>query len=173
MLNGKQAPDFTLIDHTGAEVRLSALRGKPVVLTFLYTNCPDTCPTVTAKFVELTTLLGERAADVALVAVSVDPERDGKERVNAFLGQRKLDGVMRFLTGTREALEAVWKGYHVGVSLVPVKAGSPESRLYGAYAVGHSDAVYVLDKLGRQRVFLRSTFEPGEMLENLEVLLDE
>jgi protein SCO1/2 len=173
MLNGKQAPDFTLLDHTGAEVRLSAFRGKPVVLTFLYTSCPDTCPVVTAKFTELTSILGERAAEVVMLAVTVDPERDAPGQVDDFLSKRNLNGVMAFLTGKRDALEAVWKAYHVGVSILPIKAGSPESRLYGAYAIGHSDAVYVLDKVGRQRVFLRSTFEVREMLENLEVLLRE
>lgn len=172
-LNGKVSPDFRLPDHEGRVVTLSSLRGKPVVLTFLYTHCPDTCPVVTEKFAALTRRMGAGSSQVAFVAVSVDPERDTPERVARFLAERGLAGVMTFLTGERSDLEAVWKAYYVGVNRMPIKAGSPESRRYGAYAIGHSDAVYIIDKQGRQRAFMRSTFDETELLGNLEILLAE
>lgn len=172
-LNGKATPDFNLVTHTGHPFVLSSLRGKPVVLTFLYTSCPDTCPIVTEKFATLAERLGSRAAEVAFLAVSVDPERDMPVRVDRFLSDRGLGGVVEFLTGERAALEAVWNAYYVGVTRLPIKAGSPESRRYGAYAIGHSDAIYLVDKAGRQRAFMRSDFALEDMLANLEVLLAE
>lgn len=172
-LNGKPTPELTLVDHSGQSVSLSSLRGKPVVLTFLYTYCPDTCPVVMEKFARLNVHLGSQAEAVAFVAVSVDPERDTPERVDQFLNDRDLKGVVSFLTGERASLEAAWKAYYVGVSRMPIKAGSPESRRYGAYAIGHSDAIYVIDKVGRQRAFMRSEFALDDLLANLETLLRE
>lgn len=172
-LNGTPAAEFALVDHQGATVRLSDFRGKPVVLTFLYTSCPDTCPIVTAKFAEVHEMMGKDAPRVALLAITVDPERDVAERVRAFLADRDLEGKMLVLSGERAKLEEVWKAYYIGVVRQPIKPGSSESRRYGAYAINHSDAVYVIDKEGRLRAFMRSTLAVEDLEANLRALLEE
>jgi protein SCO1/2 len=80
-LNAIPTPDFTLNDSRGQPVQLSALRGQVVVLTFLYTSCPDTCPLITGKLRQIQTELGSEAERVSLVVVSVDPQRDTAEQV--------------------------------------------------------------------------------------------
>src|SRR5579863_3326998 len=70
------APDFKLEDQLGQNVTLSEFRGKVVVLTFLYTTCPDTCPIVTEKLHQARADLGSDAARTAILAVSVDPTND-------------------------------------------------------------------------------------------------
>lgn len=71
-LDGTPAPDFHLVDQTGQPVALSDLRGRVVVLTFLYTRCPDTCPLIVSKLGQVHDQLGEQAQGVAFVAVTVE-----------------------------------------------------------------------------------------------------
>ncbi|HEY8478179.1 MAG TPA: SCO family protein [Chloroflexota bacterium] len=171
-LGAKPAPDFHLVDQFGESLALSDLRGKPVVLTFLYTSCPDTCPIVTAKFAQVHRLLGERAQDVALVAVTVDPERDTVARLRQFLEAQGLADVMRFLTGDRASLEATWAAYYIGVQRMEA-GGHAADHAAGGYTVAHNDALYVIDKHGRQRVLMREDFAVEDMVRNLETLLRE
>src|SRR5690242_14255293 len=75
-MGGSPAPNFRLTDQFGKSVSLAQFRGKPVVLTFLYTHCPDICP-LTAEHLHSTMLeLGKDAQNVAILAVSTDPLRD-------------------------------------------------------------------------------------------------
>lgn len=81
---GEEVPDFTMTDQDGRAVRLSDLRGKVVVLTFIYTRCPmpDFCPLMDKKFSELARSLGafpRRARDIRLISLSFDPENDTPE----------------------------------------------------------------------------------------------
>ena len=84
-----------------------------VVLTFLYTNCPDVCPIVTSRLREVGELLGSEGNAAQFVAVSVDPERDSVESAREYLDKWGLSGNWHFLVGERAALEAVWKDYYV------------------------------------------------------------
>jgi protein SCO1/2 len=86
--------DFVLRDAEGGTVELSALRGKVVIVTFLYTTCEDTCP-VTAT--QIRGALDDLGRDVPALAVSVDPARDTPERARAFLVRRRVRGRIRFL----------------------------------------------------------------------------
>lgn len=170
-MGGTPAPDFRLTNQDGQAVALADLRGKPVVLTFLYTTCPDICPLVASKLGQVHDRLGDRARQVAFLAVTVDPERDSAARVRQYLQAQNLTGKLTFLIGERPALEAVWRAYFIGVrqEAAPTSAaGRP-----GAYSVGHNDALYLIDKQGRERVLLHEDFTLDDMQRNLEVLLRE
>ncbi len=114
---------------------LADYRGKVVVLTFLYSTCKDTCPILADQIRGALDDLGS-AAPPAL-AISVDPAGDTPDRARAFLLERRLAGRMRYLLGTKEQLEPVWRGYAV----------QPQSEDFE-----HSAYVLLIDKAGRQRI---------------------
>src|SRR5689334_995495 len=96
-LGATPAPDFALADQNGETVQLAALRGRPVVLTFLFTQCPDVCPLTADKLRKTADLLGPSADQVAFVAVSTDPPHDDAAAAKAFVEQHRLTGRLRFL----------------------------------------------------------------------------
>ncbi len=86
---------------------MRSLRGEPVIVTFLYTTCEDTCPTQAQQVKGALAELGE---DVPAVAVAVDPPRDNPERARAFLSEQRMTGRMSFALGTRDAARAGVEG---------------------------------------------------------------
>ena len=159
-LDGTPAPDFRLTDHRGVEVGLSDFRGKPVVLSFMYTNCPDVCKLTSAGLKQTMDLLGKQAAGVQLVAVSVDPAGDDAASVRRFLGRYNLGERMVYLTGPAKELPTVWQSYYLYVGSL-------------AKDDAHTDAIYLIDKAGRERTLLHSDFDPDEMASALRTLLGE
>ncbi len=154
------APDFTLTDAlTGAELSLSSLRGRVVVLSFLYTHCPDTCPLTAERFREAQRMLGADAVKVALVAVSVDPVGDTVESVRAFTRDHRLDQGWHYLIGERTRLSGVWSLYGIGV-LDSTAAQVP-----------HNDAIYLIDAEGRERLLMHSSAPAETLAANLRILL--
>ncbi len=127
--------DFTLSDQDGRRVSLRDLRGRVVVLTFLYATCQDTCP-LTAT--QIRGALDDLGHDVPVLAVSVDPANDTPARARRFVDRRGLaGGRMRFLLGERAELVPVWRAYGIR----PQGAGFE-----------HSAYVLLIDRRGRQRV---------------------
>jgi protein SCO1/2 len=170
-LQGKPSPDFSLMDQEGKQVRLSDLRGRVVALTFLYTNCPDVCPIAAQLFGQAHDRLGEDRRKVVFAAVSVDPERDTVEQLRTYLRAQGLDGKMLFLTGDRQALEAVWAAYHIGVIKQPPATTSTGAS--GFYYVSHHNRVYLIDADGRQRWLLNDfDFTPAQLVKELEPLIN-
>ena len=110
------APDFQLTDQNGKSVSLAGLRGKVVVLTFLYTHCPDVCPLIAEHLRATNEQLGDAANQVAFVAVSIDPANDTPAAIRTFDEAHRLRGSLIYLNGTPEQLEPVWKAYYIGVS---------------------------------------------------------
>jgi protein SCO1 len=127
--------DFTLRDQDGRTVSLRALRGRVVVLTFMYSTCQDTCP-VTATTIR--GALDELGHDVPVLTVSVDPANDTPDSAERFLVKQSMSaGRMRFLLGTRAQLQPIWKAYGI----------RPQGKGFE-----HTAYVAVLDQTGRQRV---------------------
>jgi protein SCO1/2 len=144
--NPNPAPNFTLTNQLGEQVSLTDLRGKIVVMSFLYTSCPTVCPLITSKFIEGAKMLGESAGtDVIFVAVSVDPERDTPDKLRKYVKDKGLEGKMQFLTGKKSALENVWRDYNIYVN-----RSDPDEN--GNYTIDHTAIVYVVDKKGNLRV---------------------
>lgn len=114
-LTSGSAGDFTLEDHTGQNFTLSSLEGDLVVVSFIFTRCPDTCPLITSKLRHVADELGDKVGDeVHFVSVSLDPEYDTKERLTAYTDLHQVD--WPHLTGEREDLEQVWENFGLQVN---------------------------------------------------------
>ena len=104
------AADFTLPDQDGRPVRVSGLRGGPVIVTFMYTTCKNDCPTMTQQ---LRGALDDLGRDVPVLAVSVDPANDTPARARQFIAKQQMTGRMRFLLGDEAALQRVWRTFGI------------------------------------------------------------
>jgi protein SCO1 len=110
MPKGVPAPDFALKNQDGETVTMRSLRGRPVVVTFLYTTCQDSCP-IQAQTVR--GALDDLGHDVPALAIAVDPPRDTPERAQAFLAKQRATGRIDFVLGSRDQLRPLWKGYAI------------------------------------------------------------
>ena len=108
MPRGLRAPDFELTDQDGKRVSMRALRGRPVIVTFLYTHCEDTCP-LQAQTVR--GALDELGHDVPALAIAVDPPNDTPRSARKFLAEQRASGRLDFVLGTRAELRPVWDGF--------------------------------------------------------------
>jgi cytochrome oxidase Cu insertion factor (SCO1/SenC/PrrC family) len=144
------APAFRLVDQTGRPVSLSDLRGRTVALTFLDPVCTSDCPLIAQEFRVADTLLGTEANRVVFVAVVANPLYRSTAFTKAFDRQEGLDDMRNwlYLTGSRSALEEVWKQYGIVADVAP--AGG---------MVAHSELAYLIDARGRTREVLST--EPG------------
>ena len=186
--SGDIAPSFALTNHAGRSISLESLKGHVVVLTFLYTNCPDVCPIVTSRLREVQTLLESDADDARFVAVSVDPDRDTIESAREYLDKWGLSANWQFLVGDRPELEEVWRDYYVDPAVSdhdPLESGragpTPEPRgaidalsaeITERYLVVHSTPVFLIDQQGNRRVVFTPPLEPEEVAADIKRLLD-
>jgi len=115
------APPFELVDQDGAPRSLASLRGKTVLLDFVYANCPGPCPILTGTHVRVQKLLPEGLrGKVWFVSVTLDPERDSPEALRAYGKARGADfASWSFLTGPAQAVEEVIARYGVGKMPAP------------------------------------------------------
>src|SRR5256885_12090797 len=98
-LGGAPAPNFRLTDQSGQLVSLSQFKGKPVVLTFLYTHCPDQCPLTAEKLHAVMQSLGSDAQRVSVLAVSTDPKGDTTQAALDFSKVYRIQGYWHFFVG--------------------------------------------------------------------------
>jgi protein SCO1 len=110
MPQGLFAPDFALRNQDGERVSMRALRGKPVIVTFLYTHCEDTCP-IQAQTVR--GALDELGHDVPALAIAVDPPNDTPQTARKFLAEQRVSGRIDFVLGSRAELRPLWNGFGV------------------------------------------------------------
>ena len=109
------APPLALRNYLGQPVNIDSYRGKAVLVTFLYTNCPDVCPLIASNLRVAQNLMGPAvAAKAQIIAVSVDPKGDTPKAVAAFLAQHEMTGRMQYLLGSAHELAHVWKAWGVG-----------------------------------------------------------
>lgn len=174
-LEPQPAPDFTLIDQRGEVVRLSDLRGDVVVLTFIYTHCPDICPLIAQRLRTTVARLPDSiGARVTMLAVTVDPARDTPAALQAFSETHGLANDPRWhaLTGDPTALEAVWDAWSINPAAL--LADDDHGHGHGTPTVdtllGHSTPVFVIDRQGRERTVFGGTFDPKDLAETLEAL---
>jgi protein SCO1/2 len=110
MPEGLRAPDFRLKNQDGEPVSMRSLRGRPVVVTFLYTHCQDTCP-IQAQTVR--GALDQLGHDVPALAVAVDPPNDTPQSARKFLAEQRASGRIDFVLGSRSELRPLWKGFAI------------------------------------------------------------
>ncbi|HEY8806132.1 MAG TPA: SCO family protein [Candidatus Limnocylindria bacterium] len=159
------APDFTLTDGiSGAPVTLSAQMGKVVVISFLYTHCPDVCPLTAERFrMAQQQLTADERDQTLFVAVSVDPRQDTPEAVQAFARAHGLAKGFVFLVGGAAQLQSVWSAYGIRTETDPAVPT----------AVGHSDAIYLVDRKGRARVLTHSDITAEALAGDVKLLAAE
>lgn len=158
----RQAPDFSLQGTDGHELRMSRYRGKVVLLAFGYSSCTAVCPVTLATFAAARRELGPAAANVQVVYVTVDPERDDPARLQAFL--RNFDATFIGGTGTAAQLASVRKDYGISAQKIPLRDG---------YAYSHSSFTYLIDRGGRIRALMPYGHTPGDYVNDLRILLKE
>jgi protein SCO1 len=158
------APAFTLTAQDGRGLSLNELRGKVVVVTFIYASCTDACPLLTAKMATLQDDLGmDFGPKVFFVSITVDPERDTPEVLTRYAQAHgaNLAG-WAFLTGTPDQIQAVARQY--GIYYKKQAAGD----------VDHTFLTSLVDQSGTLRVqYLGVRFDPDELLHDLQSLLTE
>jgi protein SCO1/2 len=130
---------FRLVDQDGAEVSEAALKGKPSLVFFGFTHCPDVCPTTLFDVSEVYKALGRDGDKLKAFFVSVDPERDTPAILKEYLSS--FDPRLRGLTGDPAAVAAMEKAYRVYSKKVPLDGGG--------YTMDHTALVYLMDKDGR------------------------
>jgi len=110
MPQGLFAPDFELKNQEGERVSMRSFRGQPVIVTFLYTHCQDTCP-IMAQTVR--GALDDLGHDVPALAIAVDPPNDTPRSARTFLAEQRATGRIDFVLGSRAELRPVWHGFGV------------------------------------------------------------
>jgi len=108
--DGVRAPAFALTDERENPIAMSDFRGEPVIVTFLYTHCDDTCPPAAQQ---VKGALDDLGHDVPALAIAVDPPRDTPASARAFLSKQRMLGRMRFVLGERSELAPIWRGYAI------------------------------------------------------------
>lgn len=158
------APPFTLTSQDGKSVALADLRGKVLAVTLIYTGCPDICPMVTQKMVDVQNALGvEFGAKIAFVSITLDPEHDTPAVLKDYAQSwgAKPDGWM-FLTGAPAAVRDVTRRY--GVFFAKKEDGS----------VDHTQLTTLVDADGQMRVqYIGWRFNPDEFRHDLLSLVDK
>ena len=158
------APAFTLVDQREQAVSLTQLRGKVLVVSFIFTTCSDSCPIITAKMADIQRRLGKDFGQrVQFVSVSVDPLTDRPQRLRAYAAKFGADVPgWSFLTGTPAQIENVVNGF------------GAYARRSDNGAVDHLTLTSLIDGKGRLRVqYLGYRFDTSEMLADLNELLNE
>jgi protein SCO1/2 len=158
------APEFALTSQDGRQVKLADLRGKVVAVTFIFTNCTDTCPVLTPMMSFVQDRLGsDFGAKIAFVSITVDPERDTPEVLKEY----------------GEAFGANFAGWFFLTGSPPVIADV--TRRYGVFAakaensnVDHTFLTSIIDRRGVLRVqYLGVRFDPEEFRLDLLSLVNE
>jgi protein SCO1/2 len=130
---------FRLVDQNGQSVSDADLKGKPSLIFFGFTHCPDVCPTTLFEVSEILGRMGDDAKRVNALFVTVDPERDTQEKIKDYLSS--FHPRLRGLTGDAAAIAAIEKAYRVYAKKVPLEGGG--------YTMDHTALVYLMDKDGR------------------------
>lgn len=163
-INTRLGGDFELSSTAPEQSRLSAFKGKLVLLNFGFTSCPDVCPMVLTRMSKVMAALEDDRAKVQPLFISFDPERDTVERLQAYLQYFGKDFIG--MTGTPEQIAKVAKQY--GVVYLPQKSDSAAGTLFA-----HSDYIYLLDQQGRVRALFSTRDSVDDMVDAIESLLDD
>lgn len=159
-LPSKPAPPLALRNYLGQPVTLAEYRGKAVLVTFIYTHCPDVCPLITSNLRVAMNQLGAQASRVQIIAVSVDPRGDTAAAVAGFLRAHGMVGRMQYLIGSPAELARTWAAWSVGSKR---EVGQPD-------LVEHSALIYGVSASGTMTTIYPATFEPGDIVHDVPKL---
>jgi protein SCO1/2 len=129
---------FHLEDQDGKPFGDADMKGRPYLVFFGFTHCPDICPTTLFDISQLMAKLGKDADRAGAVFITVDPERDTPALMKDYLSN--FDPHLRGLTGDRQSVDAALKAYRVYAKKIPLEGGD--------YTMDHTAIVYLMDKNG-------------------------
>jgi len=156
----RQAPPLELKNYLGQKVDIDQYRGKAVLVTFIYTHCPDVCPLIVSNLHNAQHLLGKEASKAEVIAVSVDPKGDTPKTVAHFLQTHEQTGKMQYLIGNTKELATAWQAWGVGAEK---DAGNPD-------LVEHSGLVYGITGSGKRLVIYAANFKPSQIAHDVPLL---
>lgn len=157
------APEIELTRDDGSTFRLSEMHGRIVLLFFGYTSCPDVCPITMGSLKNVFDQVGEEdSANIKVVYISVDPQRDTPERVQGYVNHFHSDFIG--LSGSEEQLSKVWSDYGIFRQIVdgPSAAG---------YSVDHTARITLIDQDGNLRVSYAYDTPVKDLVHDLKLLL--
>lgn len=155
------APALALRNYLGKPVNIASYKGKAVLVTFLYTNCPDVCPLITSNLRVALNQIGPAAASkVQIIAVSVDPRGDTPKAVGAFLARHEMTGRMQYLIGSAHELARAWKAWGVGSER---DAGQPQF-------INHTGVIFGITGSGERLTLYAASFQPSEIAHDVPLL---
>jgi protein SCO1/2 len=155
------APALALRNYLGQPVDIGAYKGKAVLVTFLYTHCPDVCPLITSNLRVAQNLMPPSVRSrLAIIAVSVDPRGDTPKAVSAFLAAHEMTGRMEYVVGSAHELGPVWQAWGVGSER---DAAQPQF-------INHSGLVYGITGSGKRLTIYASNFQPAEIAHDVPLL---
>lgn len=158
------APSFTLTDQNGKPFHFKAASGRPVLVNFIFTSCPDVCPLFTANLALVQrTLEGDKQSDYTILSITADPARDTpaklKEYADAFTADFRS---WHFLTGSPKDLAPVWKAFGVSV------------QEWGNGQIQHTNLTTIIDRHGFRRVdYYGDRWREQEVVKDLRRLAGE
>jgi protein SCO1/2 len=159
----KPAPPLSLRNSLGHPVDLKQFRGKAVLVTFIYTHCPDICPLIVSHLHAAQTELGPEADKLQIIAVSTDPRGDKPKAVAAFLKNHEMTDRMEYLVGSEKQLERVWADWNI------IAKPSPTGR----DRVEHSALIYGVSAGGKITTLYPSNFSPSQIVHDVPLLASE
>ena len=155
------APALKLAGSDGKPLDLDRFRGKVVLLAFGFSNCGEVCPITLATLAAARKKLGADAANVQVVYVTVDPERDDAAQMRTFLGS--FDPTFIGGVGTRAEIDAAQKSFGIS-STKNVNAD-------GSYTIGHSSSIYMIDRAGGLHAVMPYGHPVDDFVHDLKILL--
>jgi protein SCO1/2 len=157
----RPAPPLALRNYLGQPVNLDSYRGKAVLVTFLYTHCPDVCPLIASNLRVAQNLMTRQVASKAeIIAVSVDPRGDTPKAIAAFLARHGMTGRMQYLVGSARELARAWKAWGVGSER---DAQQPQF-------INHSGLIYGITGSGERLTIYAANFQPSDIAHDVPLL---
>jgi len=164
VLESPVAPAFTLTDQMGQSRALADFQGKVVSLFFGFTHCPDICPTHLARQADVMRQLGAQADQVAVLFVSLDPERDTPEALKRYM--EAFDPRFIALTGSPEETGKIAKQYKIFWQKTPL----PHSAL--TYTIDHTTNSFIIDQKGRLRLSVAHDMSAADVTHDLKLMIE-
>lgn len=172
------AAQFSLVDQDGRRVSLDSYRGKPVLLFFGYTRCPDVCPTTLNKLARAMKDAGGDAEDVQVLLITLDPANDTPGTLKTYTSH--FGPAVMGLTGDSAALAAARQGYGAYVETVAANAPAAGHGGHGGHAAPvpaaaktvHSGVVYGIDRRGNLQVVISDGATPEEVRDDVRTLAE-
>ena len=155
---------FSLVDGTGKRVTEKDFAGKPMLVYFGFTHCPDVCPSGLQVIAAALDRLGDKANDLNVLFITVDPERDTPETIGKYVASfhKRIIG----LSGSPEEVAAVTKAYRVYAKKVP------DETTPGEYNVDHSSFMYLMDRDGTYARHFPHSVDAAELADALSKAID-